>query len=105
MLKSLIMNTQGKTVAIIAHITLIGWIIAIIMNSNDKSEFASFYIRQLLGLFIVGLISSFLPLFIAGILGLVVLLLVIYSLVGAINGEKSPTPFVGQYFQQWFSGI
>jgi len=30
---------------------------------------------------------------------------VIYSLVGAINGEKSPTPFVGQYFQQWFSSL
>jgi len=99
------MNTQGKTIAIIAHITLIGWIIAIIMNSNEKSEFASFYIRQLLGLFAVGLIASFLPLFLAGIIGLAVLLLVIYSLVGAINGEKSPPPFVGQYFQQWFSSL
>ncbi|MEM9648547.1 MAG: YtxH domain-containing protein, partial [Bacteroidota bacterium] len=34
---------SGKTVAIIAHLTLIGWIIAIIMNSSNKTEVGSFY--------------------------------------------------------------
>ena len=52
---------DGKTTAIIAHITLIGWIIAIIINSNEKNEFASFYIRQLLGLFLAGLVLAWIP--------------------------------------------
>lgn len=33
---------DGKTKAIIAHITIIGWIIAIVLNSSEKDEFASF---------------------------------------------------------------
>jgi hypothetical protein len=98
------LENQGKTIAIIAHITLIGWIVAIIMNSNEKSDFASFYIRQLLGLFIIGIIGSFIPI-LGLIVGIAVLVLVIYSLVGAINNEKSITPFIGHLFQQWFSGL
>lgn len=98
------MTEQGKTIAIIAHITIIGWIIAIIMNNSEKSEYASFYIRQLLGLFLVGIVGSLIPIvqFVAGIL---VLILVILSLISAINGEKQLTPVVGQYFQDWFKGI
>lgn len=98
------MQNQGKNIAIIAHITLIGWIVAVVMNANEKNEFASFYIRQLLGLFIVGLISGAIPV-LGWIIGIIVLGLVIYSLIGAINGEKSLTPFIGHYFQQWFSGL
>jgi broad specificity phosphatase PhoE len=37
---------SGKTVAIIAHLTFIGWIIAIIMNSSNKTEIGSFYIGR-----------------------------------------------------------
>jgi hypothetical protein len=33
---------DGKTKAIVAHITIIGWIIALVINSNDKDEFASY---------------------------------------------------------------
>ena len=53
---------DGKNVAIIAHITLIGWIIALVMNGGDKkSEFASFYIRQMLGLMLTSVVLSFVP--------------------------------------------
>jgi len=63
--------TNGKTVAIIAHITFIGWIIAIIMNSNNKTEIGSFYVRQMLGVFLIMIVCSFIPFlnFIAWILG------------------------------------
>ena len=58
--------SDGKNVAIIAHITLIGWIIAIVMNSGEKkTEYASFYIRQMLGIIIIG--------FVAAIIGITVL--------------------------------
>ena len=44
---------DGKTKAIVAHITLIGWIIALVLNSQQKDEYASFYIRQMLELIIL----------------------------------------------------
>ncbi|MDG1332750.1 MAG: hypothetical protein P8P74_10490 [Crocinitomicaceae bacterium] len=109
------MQEPGKTRAIIAHITLIGWIIALVQNGSDKNEDASFYIRQMLGLIIlmigvqiVGFILAFIP-----ILGWLIMLAAwaavvgawVYSLVSAINGKKEPTPFVGGMFQQWFSGM
>lgn len=109
-------NTQQdpKTIAIIAHITVIGWIVALVMNNNNKSEFASYYIRQMLGLMLMAValqiavsISAFIfPFF--GILGLVqlgVLVLWILSLIGAINEQKSETPLVGHLFQDWFKSL
>ena len=112
------MQEPGKTRAIIAHITLIGWIIALVQNSSDKNEDASFYIRQMLGLLIllVGLqiisaIFVFIPILgwiiwavcMLGILATVGLW--IYSLISAVNGKKEPTPFIGGMFQQWFQGL
>ena len=41
---------QGKTIAIISYILFIGPLIAMSMNSENKNEFASFHIRQGLGL-------------------------------------------------------
>lgn len=112
------MQEPGKTRAIIAHITLIGWIIAIVQNGSDKNEDASFYIRQMLGLFILGIgvqiismIFAFIP-FIGWVISFVAMLasfgvvgLWIYSLVSAINGKKEPTPFIGGHFQKWFAGM
>lgn len=97
------MQNQGKTIAIIAHITLIGWIVAVVMNANEKSEYASFYIRQSLGLFIIMAALSILPF--GWMFALVVFLLLVYSLIGALSGKKEPIGFIGQYFQQWFSGL
>ena len=95
---------DGKTKAIVAHITLIGWIIAIIVNNNEKDEIASFYIRQMLGLILFSIVTSFIPVvnMIAWILGLVMWII---SLIGAVNGEEKLIPVVGEYFQDWFKGL
>ena len=50
---------DSKTVAIAAHITLIGWVIALVMHSNNKSVFSSFYLRQTLGIMLAGLTANF----------------------------------------------
>lgn len=112
------MQEPGKTRAIIAHITLIGWIIALVQNQSDKNEDASFYIRQMLGLMIIGvgmqivtMIFAFIPLL--GVLVMIVSWIVmlavfgawIYSLISAINGQKEPTPFIGGMFQKWFASM
>lgn len=95
---------DGKAKAIVAHIFLLGWIIALVLNMNDKDELASFYIRQLLGIYIFSIVISIIP--IINIIGwIVVLVFWILSLIGSINGEKKETPWVGKYFQEWFKAI
>lgn len=95
---------DGKTKAIVAHITIIGWIIALVINSNEKDEFASYYIRQTLGIYLLGIVLSIIP--IINIFGwIVVFVLWLLSLIGAIQNERKETPVVGKYFQDWFKSI
>jgi len=97
-------SKDGKNIALIAHLTLIGWIIALVMNNNTKSEFGSFYIRQVLGLGLCGLVLSFIPL-LGWLVSLGIFVLWIMSLIGALNGEKKLTPVLGEYFQDWFKSL
>jgi len=95
---------DGKTKAIVAHITWVGWLIALIINSNEKDEFTSFYIRQLLGIYLFSIVISFIPL--VNIVGWIfAIVLWILSLIGSLNGEMKESPVVGKYFQDWFKGI
>lgn len=95
---------DGKTKAIVAHITIIGWIIAIVINSNDKDEFASYYIRQTLGLYLAGIIFSWIP-YVGWIISIIVFVFWIMSLVGSIQGNKNETPILGEHFQKWFIAL
>ena len=101
-------SEKGKTRAIVAHITLIGWIIALVQNNNDKNDFASFYIRQMLGLICIAVAGSILD-GIIPIVGMLVhilaLVIWILSLIGAVNGEKKPIPVIGDMFQDWFKSM
>lgn len=95
---------DGKTKAIVAHITWIGWLIALIINSSQRDEITSFYIRQLLGIYLFGLVVTFIP--VINFIGwIIVLVFWILSLIGAVNGEMKESPIVGKYFQDWFKGI
>ena len=98
---------DGKTKAIVAHIFWIGWIISLVVNMKDKDELASFYIRQLLGIYLFSLAFVILanivntPL-ISSIGGVITLVFWILSIISAIQGEKKEVPVVGHYFQDWF---
>jgi uncharacterized membrane protein len=95
---------DGKTNAIISHLFLIGWVIALVINSNEKDEFASFYIRQNLGLMLAGMILAFIPI-IGWIISIAIFVFWIMSLIGAVQGEKKETPLLGKYFQEWFKAL
>lgn len=96
---------DDKTKGIVAHITLIGWIVALVLNQGEnKGELASFYIRQMLGLVILSFVLGFIPL-LNLVAWIVLLVLWVMSLIGAINGEKKLTPIVGEYFQNWFKAL
>ncbi|WP_423128426.1 hypothetical protein [Gaoshiqia sp. Z1-71] len=96
------MSSQLK--AIVAHITLIGWIIALILNNTEKDELTSFYLRQTLGIYLLGLVGTIIPA-IRVIVGVVVFILWIISLIGAIQQKRNEIPVIGTYFQDWFRGI
>ncbi len=101
---------NGKNIAIIAYITLIGWIIALVMHNNNKTALGAYHIRQMLGIMLLGLALSILNMLLdIYILGLIIqvglLVLWILGLIAAVQGEKKPVPLLGEQFQQWFAGI
>ncbi|MCG8525925.1 MAG: hypothetical protein MI748_06075 [Opitutales bacterium] len=95
---------DGKTKAIVSHITLIGWIIALVINNSEKDELASFYIRQNLGIILLGFVSGLIPV-VNLFAWIVVLVFWVMSLIGSIQGEQKLTPWLGQYFQDWFKSL
>ncbi len=103
--------SEGKTIAIIAYLTLIGLIIAFVMNNEKKNTFASFHIRQAIGIGITGLalsVINVIPIlgWIISIFGSIFLVILwIIGLFGAINGSWNPVPVLGKKYQEWFKGI
>ena len=97
-------DDQGILVAILSYITLVGWIIALILNMNKKTDLGSFHLRQGLLLVIAWLIFWWIPV-IGWLLNIVVLVFAIMGLVYAIQGQKKEVPIVGSLAQQWFKGL
>ncbi|AMC10389.1 hypothetical protein Lupro_03595 [Lutibacter profundi] len=101
---------EGKTTAIISYITWIGTLIAFIMNTNKKNSFASFHIRQMIGLSLFSLANSFVigqfaGYWVTGAIGMGLFVLWIIGFIGAIQGEEKRVPLIGDLFQDWFKGI
>ncbi|MAP81246.1 MAG: hypothetical protein CL526_09175 [Aequorivita sp.] len=103
-------SNDGKTVAIIAYITVVGWIIALIMNNNNKTLLGSFHVRQALGIIALGVVTiilvGFLDVWILSTLvNLAIFVLWLLGLISAVQGEMKPVPVLGEQFQEWFKGI
>ncbi|MGI0106428.1 hypothetical protein [Salinimicrobium sp. WS361] len=101
---------QGKAAAIWAYITIIGTIIAYFLNNDSKNPFASFHIRQALGIhitfYLLGIIVSwFNTWLISAPFYLFIIVLLGYGLLAAIQGERNEVPILGKQFQNWFSTI
>ena len=101
---------EGKTFAIISHFWLIGLIIAFILNNSKKNSFASFYIRQMIGINLLIIIGNFLVYNMIGSIagwafGVIILILWFVSIIGTIKGEEKAVPVVGEHFQDWFKNI
>ncbi|WP_373056305.1 hypothetical protein [Zunongwangia sp. H14] len=101
---------EGKTAAIIAYITIVGTIIAYFMNLDEKHKTASFHIRQALGIhilfYLMGILASmFTGYMIPTAFYIFVLVLWIFGLVTAIQGEQKEIPLLGSFFQKIFKSI
>lgn len=101
---------KGKTAAIISYILFIGPLISLSMNSDDKNEYASFHIRNGLGLTLTFItlgitVSHFENIMIAGSLWVFISVLMFYGIFSAANGSTRNLPILGNLFQKWFSKI
>lgn len=98
---------NGKVVAIVSYLGLIGWIIAIIVHGNGKTSLGAYHLRQSLGIMLTGLVGSLV--FWIPILGwaLAIGLLVfwILGLISAVNGQEKPVPVLGAFYQKTFAGL
>ncbi|MDA0176686.1 hypothetical protein C7H62_2535 [Mesoflavibacter sp. HG96] len=101
---------ENKTLAVVSYLTIIGSVIAIIMNNEKKSQFIAFHNRQGLGLclmyMIIGyFISQFDNWQISTAFWVGMGLLFFYGIISAINGKMQTVPLVGAFFQKIFSSI
>ena len=99
-----------KMTAVISYITMIGLAIAFAMNNNNKNEFASFHIRNAIGLNLLALAIMVLarlgfPSILEVLLWLFVFVLWIIGLISAIQEEKKELPLLGNHFQKWFANL
>lgn len=115
---------DDKGMAIVAYLSWIGWIIALILNSQNKNSFASFHLRQSLGI-LIGYLATIIGGFILMILLAVAIpflgiFLGYFFLIGAIGfwfimwligfiyacqGTQREIPIFGSTFQRWFRNL
>lgn len=102
--------SEGKTVAAVSYILLIGVLIALSINADKKNKFTSFHIRQALGLTIgfigIGLIISnfntphiILPFWVC------FAILFSYGIITSLKGQAIPIPVIGEWFQKFFKNL
>lgn len=104
-IKSETTQNDGKTIAIIAHLTWVGLIIAFVMNNDKKIPLANYHIRQMLGLTLTGIALGFVNIipilgWIVSFLGFFVLIYMwVMGLINAINEKEKPLPILGKKYE------
>ena len=108
---------EDNTVAFVSYLFGIGFIIALIMHGNNKTQLGAFHLRQSLGLLltaiagvivlmVVGFVLAFIP--VLGWLlipllwlsfGAAMLVLSILGFLAALNRQVKPVPVVGALYQ------
>ncbi|HRS53134.1 MAG TPA: hypothetical protein P5250_00315 [Bacteroidales bacterium] len=108
-----------KTISLLAYLTIIGWIIAIIMHSNEqKSEMSTLHIRQSLGLMLTSMATAVaqIMLLLIPIIGWILMIILYFGylgifvfwllgLISAIKGENKPLPLIGEFYQKILKSI
>jgi uncharacterized membrane protein len=113
---------DGKTAAIVSYFGIILWLVSYFaLHKDKKTDFGSYQLRQTLLFAIIStviyiLMSIFLTILIfsTGIVALVYLSYIVYvglfviwliGFLGAIKGEKTPMPLIGERAQTMFPSI
>lgn len=103
---------NGKLIALISYIPLVGWIAAFVLylENRTKDSIARFHLRQSLGLqimFIGGsiILGFFRIYFLLLPFELICFALWILGLLSALKEQEKPVYYVGAYFQDWFKNF
>lgn len=101
---------EGKTLGLVAYLTLFGTLIAFYMNQEKRNPFTSFHIRQALGLgllyiIIASVVSNFNNMTISMSFWIFFSVLFLYGIFGAITGKMNKIPLLGDLFQNVFKSI
>lgn len=106
---------KQKTIAVVAYITIIGWIISYLefKKSKEKSALANYHLGQSMGIIMTSVLLSILSSIILAIipaLGLIFYLilllpfiLMLLGIVTANNGLEKPVPLIGRIFERKFN--
>ncbi|RBL88492.1 DUF4870 domain-containing protein [Chitinophaga flava] len=103
---------KTKQWAIIAYITIIGWIIAFVKSKENKDTLVTYHLEQALGLAItsllwsvvVGVMLSIIPALYTplSILSILPLIFMIFGIINANSGVQKPIPVIGKFFENKF---
>lgn len=97
----------GKSKAVLAYITFVGFFIAVSMNKDKPEPFATWHIKNMFGLLIlliIALVTQFNIHLLAGdIIYWVTVALWTYSLIMASTNKMQGVPFLSRKFQTWFT--
>ncbi|MDR0781924.1 MAG: hypothetical protein LBF16_14785 [Pseudomonadales bacterium] len=108
-------TSEDKTVAVVAYLTLLGFLAAIFLHNSKKTSLGAFHLRQMLGLLLAGaalwvasivlVLIPFLGWLLMLVLGIFLLVLWAFGILAAINGEKKPMPVLGDQFEKSFGTL
>ena len=102
---------EGKPLAIVSYLTVIGAIVAYFLNKNkENNPFTNFHVRQSLGIWLtfhalaIGISTldySLVRLAFYFCFGV----LLIFGFINAVAGNAQEVPFVGKFYQKLFSSL
>lgn len=101
---------EGKTLGLVAYLTLFGTLIAFFMNKDKANPFTAFHIRQGLGLgllyIVIGFcITAFDSWMITYSFWIFFSVLYVYGIFGAVTGKLNLVPVLGDLFQKAFKSV
>lgn len=88
-----------KIVSVLAYLTVVGWLIAMVVYGNHRSSVARFHLRDSLGLILTGALLMLIPL-IGWVLASVLMIVWCIGLIHAIQGRKTELPVIGRFYQE-----
>jgi len=106
---------DGKLIAVVSYLTIIGFIISLVQHSSNKTSLGAYHLRQSLGFMILSLITTLVLGSVSSDGEILALLLLAASFVllwdgisgfiNAINGKQEPCAWFGTYYEKVFSKL
>lgn len=97
--KSIKLTDMSKLISVLSYLTLFGWILAMFLYGQQKSDFSRFHLRQSLGLIITAAVLTLIPL-IGWFISIMLCLIWIFCIYQAIIGNIYKLPLLGDFFQK-----